>query len=92
MTQVLAYQQLSELLERSFAHVRLPPLVAHLSGPLLYAMNGHQLDEMIGDEDTMLRAKITSIEKSGVKAHPAPPMQYVVPSDAPPGADSAELY
>lgn len=71
---------------------RLPPLVAHLSGPLMYAINGHQLDEMIGDEDTMLRAKITSIEKSGVKAHPAPPLQYVVPSDAPPGADSADLY
>jgi hypothetical protein len=71
---------------------RLPPLVATLSGPLLYAINGHQLDEMIRDEDTLLRAKITAIEKSGVKAYPAPPMQFVVPSDQPPAADSAELY
>ena len=71
---------------------RLPPLVAHLSGPLLYAINGYQLDEMIRDEDTVLRAKITAIEKSGVKAHPAPPIQFTVPSDAPPAADSGDLY
>lgn len=71
---------------------RFPPLVAHLSGPLRYTINGHQLDEMIRDEDTMLRAKIETIEKSGVKLRPAPPMQFAVPSDAPPAGESDDLY
>jgi hypothetical protein len=71
---------------------RLPPLVAHLSGPLLYTINGHQLDEMIRDEEAMLKANVAAIEKSGVRAYPAPPIQYVVPSDQPPGGDSGDMY
>jgi len=65
---------------------RFPELVALGALPVL--VTGQQLDEMIRDENTMLRHKITELERSGVKPCPAPEMQYTAPIPMPTGDDT----
>jgi len=86
-----SHAQAVEIALRDLQDSRFPELIRLLSSPLYGSFNGQQLDEMIRDEEMMLRAKIMAIEKSGVKPFPAPENQSTTPPLMPNRGDS-ELY